>query len=174
MSTETLRWSAAVRTFHWLSALLVLACVTAALSVGAFPKASRYEVISVHLTLGLSILLLTLARLLVRSGAKVPNHRLPWHMNAASKGLQAVVYVLLLLLPVLGYLAVSSRGMPIHTVFFGLNLPPIPGITRQEGGLLIAVHKTLAWVLIWSVALHAAAALFHHFVRKDQVLKSML
>ncbi len=174
MSDSSPRWSTAVRTFHWVSAVLVLACVTAALVVHSFPKADRREVVSVHLTLGLSILLLTLARLMVRSKAKAPEHGLPLLMDVASKGLQATVYVLLLLLPVLGYVAVSSFGQPIHTVFFGLNLPPVPHITPREGGLIISVHKTLAWVLIWSVTLHACAALFHHFVRKDGVLKSML
>ena len=80
---------------------------------------------------------------------------------------------MLLAMPIVGYLANSTFGAP--TPFFGLfNIPPIVGKNEALSTLLFTVHRWAGWLLIALVLMHIGAALYHHFIRRDDVLKRML
>ncbi|WP_111891738.1 cytochrome b [Acinetobacter sp. MB5] len=88
----------------------------------------------------------------------------------AFKSVKVLLYALLIIVPVSGFIALSSITQ--HYVFFGLNLPLIFSVYGIHG--LGNIHQVLGNIFIYLVGLHACAALFHHFVVKDNVLKSML
>jgi superoxide oxidase len=81
--------------------------------------------------------------------------------------------VLLLAQPMLGVLYINARGRRIDFYLLG-ELPSIIGPHKILAEQVIAVHDVMAYVLLSIIGLHAAAALFHHFVRRDNVLSAML
>jgi cytochrome b561 len=83
------------------------------------------------------------------------------------------LYVLLLAMPIVGYIANSAFGAA--TPFFGLfELPPIIGRNEGLATQLFALHRWVGWLVILLVLIHVSAALYHHFIRGDAVLKRML
>jgi cytochrome b561 len=84
-----------------------------------------------------------------------------------------VLYGLMIVIPVSGWLMSSAKGVP--TVWFGvLPLPDLLEKDKELGHLLREVHEVLNFVLLFLLAGHAAAALKHHWVDKDDILKRML
>jgi cytochrome b561 len=128
-----------------------------------------------HRSLGVTVLALTLFRLGWRWHARIPS--LPATLSViqklAARGTEYLLYVLLLLQPILGILHTNARGRRVDFYFLG-ELPPLIGPDKLLAKQAIAAHDLVAYVLLAVIALHAAAALFHHFVRRDDVLKSML
>lgn len=170
----SIRWHSATRALHWASSLLVVLCVGAVLTKGLFPKngTASHILMHDHMALGLSIGALAVARLLVRARHPAPNHNLPSGLRIAALAAQAALYALMLFLPLAGYLAASGRGVPI-TLVLGWALPPLP-VTASLAHAALELHRAAAWGLIGLALLHAAAGLYHHVVRKDDVLRSML
>jgi cytochrome b561 len=84
-----------------------------------------------------------------------------------------LLYSLLCVLPILGWINASWRGFPV--IMFGLELPKLVA-TRAPGFRWTGdVHGLLAtYLLLTLVGLHVAAALYHYFVRRDRVLQRML
>jgi cytochrome b561 len=81
--------------------------------------------------------------------------------------------VLLLAMPIVGYIANSAYGAP--TPFFGLfDLPPIVDKNETLSTPLFTIHRLVGWLVIILVLIHVSAALYHHFVRGDNVLQRML
>ena len=107
------------------------------------------------------------------SAAPIPDPEIePWQ-KAASATVHTLLYVLLLAMPVVGYVANSAFGAP--TPFFGLfSLPPIVGKNEALSENLFMVHRWTGYLVIGLVLVHVGAALYHHFVRSDSVLRRML
>jgi len=84
----------------------------------------------------------------------------------------AALYMLLLALPLLGWTLSDALAKPVH--LFGLALPSLVEPDPDLADTLQAWHLDAAWALLALAALHAGAALWHHFVRRDQVLRNML
>ena len=83
------------------------------------------------------------------------------------------LYVLLLAMPIVGYIANSASSTP--TPFFGLfSLPPIIGQNEELSKQLFAIHRWVGILVILIVLIHVSAALYHYFVRRDHVLQRML
>jgi cytochrome b561 len=98
---------------------------------------------------------------------------LPNVVRLAAKAGHAFLYLFLLALPLTGWLLTNAQGKAAS--FFGLfNLPMLVAKNRDLVDQLGDIHETGAWVFIALVGLHVGAALWHHFWRKDQVLRSML
>lgn len=75
-------------------------------------------------------------------------------------------------LPFAGWLILSAAGKPIP--FFGLELPPLIDKNPDLAGQIKEVHETVAVLGYWLIGLHAVAALFHHFISKDDTVRRML
>ncbi len=167
-------WNPLVRTLHWLTVLLMTVCVAAVWSHEAFDKADpvRAGLMQLHFLLGAAIGLLTLPRLLTRSLIAAPAHAMKpaiaWLARAGHVGL----YLLMVLLPACGYVAVSGKGMPIDLLGF-VEVPPLP-VDKALAKTFKELHEGLANALIALVVLHVAAAVFHAVVLKDRVLQSMV
>jgi cytochrome b561 len=91
----------------------------------------------------------------------------------AARATEYILYVLLLLQPALGLLNTNARGRRVDFYFLG-ELPPVVGLDKILAKQAMVAHELVAYLLVALVALHAAAALFHHFVRRDNVLNAML
>jgi cytochrome b561 len=131
--------------------------------------------ISLHFTFGVLILAVAVLRLFWRAshGEPAPEDGVPPWQTASARIVHWLLYLLLLLLPLLGWLNASWRGMPI--VMFGLELPKLLATRAPGWGWTGDLHVLLAnYLLLALVGLHVAAALYHYLVRRDRVLQRML
>ena len=170
------RRPAALIFLHWLTLLLIAAVVGLVLvREGVDEKALRTTLINLHRSLGLCVALLAVARIAVRLA------RRPLPPTAAASQLERLVamavhlalYGLMFALPLIGWALSSANGKPVS--FFGLvTLPPLVEQDEGLGDAFAEVHEGAAWLLLGLVGTHAAAALAHHFIKRDDVLRAML
>jgi cytochrome b561 len=162
--------------FHWLTVLLVIAAYVLGLGgseARVYAPANDFNR-AVHEVLGLSVFGLTLARLAWKLAAPSPPRPpiAPW-MNRISKIVQALLYVLLVATPLSAIAGAWLEGHPLTLGIFGNVPPPIPKAV-ELGHRVAELHTILGDAIVWLAGLHAAAALFHHFILRDDVLLSML
>ncbi len=186
MPARPLRYGQVAMAFHWVIALLLIANIVLGLYMGDLPRSdpSKFLIVQTHKSIGLTVLLLSLARLGWRLTNPVP--RLPPSMHPWAKVFARVThylfYFLIIVIPLSGWLMVSASPLGNGTSFFGLftipNLPFWAGETREH---LRGVHETfegvhvyMAWTAIILVPIHVAAALYHHVLLRDDVLRRML
>lgn len=162
--------------FHWLTAVLVLA----AFLMG--PGGSEERVYStandfdrqIHEVLGLTVFCLTLLRLVWRAFGTAPElPPSPYWMHRISKIMRGLLYALLVATPVS---AMAGAWLEGHPLTFGIlgNVPPMIPEAHAAGQAVAKIHTILGDAVVWLAGFHAAAALFHHFVLRDEVLLSML
>ncbi len=160
---------------HWLMVLLIAAVYATIELRGNFPKGSETRDLlkQWHFMLGLSVFALVWLRLLARwlRPAPLAVASAKWEQQLA-KLAHLALYGLMIGLPLLGWLTLSAAGKPIP--FFGLELPALLSPDKGLAGDIKEIHETVAELGYWLIGLHAAAALFHHYVRRDDVLRRML
>lgn len=161
---------------HWLVAACVLTTAPVAIAMTNVGEGRTQNLLyDFHKSLGVLILVLMVLRLINRLvvGAPVADPGIePWQ-RTVSAAVHGSLYVLLLAMPVVGYIANSAYGAP--TPFFGLfELPSIVGKNEALATQLFAMHRWAGWIVIALVLMHVGAALFHHFIRGDNVLRRML
>ena len=162
------RYSNVAVTFHWLTALLVLFQIWLGLSFADMAQGpERGQLFTWHKTIGALILLIVLARLTYRLINPPPPYppELPGWERVAGTWNHRLFYLLLIAMPIGGYLAVSghSKG-PTTTLLGGVQIPVLPGVSEQMGEVAGAIHSAAAWILILLIVLHIAAALKHQFL----------
>lgn len=164
------------RLFHWLTAAVVIFLFASAHIWAFLAKGTdlRKGLQSVHISLGIAFAVLIVARIVWRVfGGNRPKHDThPAAHLAATLG-HGVLYLLLLAQISLGFLFRWAQGEPF--MFFGLFPIPAPfaidhGLRSTFGGL----HDNVAWAIIFLAGVHAAAALWHHYIIGDSTLKRML
>jgi cytochrome b561 len=175
-SSEVLdRYGMPAIALHWLTALLIVCGFTLGLSMVGLPLSrQKLQWYAWHKWIGITIWLLTCARLAWRLGHPAPvAPPMPAWQHRAAVIAQVLLYVLLLVIPLSGWLYSSATG--VQVVYLGLvPLPDLVARDRELGNVLQSVHVTLNFILLAVVCLHAAAALKHHFVDRDTVLTRML
>jgi len=171
-----LRYGSVAQLLHWCTAILVL---VAFIYGPGGPEQRVYSPVrdfdrQLHETLGLCVFVLTVIRLLWRAVDKRPQtpETSRW-MTVLATVVQAVLYVLLLALPLTAITGAWLEGHPL-TLLTGGEIAPLFGPSHQTGATLAVVHKWLGDTIIWLAGFHACAALFHHFVLRDSVLVTML
>jgi cytochrome b561 len=171
-----LRYGAVMQTFHWLTAVLVLA----AFVMG--PGGSERHVYSsandlsrrIHETLGMSAFVLVLFRVLWRMKEGIPDDPpMPRWMGFSSKLVHALLYGLLIATPITAILGAWLEGHPLTLLGLG-DVRPMLSASHDLGQTVASIHTILGDALLWVAGIHAGAALFHHFVLRDGVLVSML
>ena len=169
-------YSAAARHLHWLIALLVAMQFAVTLLMPDIDNHTPPEpVIELHFTLGLSVVLLMAVRLWVRLRHPVEpaaSAGRPWE-RTVMLATHRLFYTVLLVVPFLGWISASAHSVPV--LLLGLiRLPDLAPAGAEWGHQLGDVHGLLMWTLLGLVTLHAAAALFHHWIRHDDTLRRML
>ena len=140
-----------------------------------FQNAWKLTLFQLHRSLGSTIWIVTVMRLTWRQFARLPDWppSLSNPMRTAARGVEYMLYGLLLLQPILGFLYANAHGGRTG-VFFVLRLPPLIQRNDELAEQLLLAHGVVANLLLAIIALHAAAALFHHFIRRDEILNRML
>lgn len=164
------------RTFHWLVVALVLAQVTIALVLPAIlPESAADSITAWHLAMGSTILLVMLLRLAWRLTHPAPPAPadLPPALRVLARGTHWAFYLVLILLPLLGWMAANAYG----TTPRALGLIPLPRLLAPDQALaerIGSVHRTVAMLLLALIALHVSGALYHALVKRDGVIRRML
>ncbi|MCM2337044.1 MAG: cytochrome b [Pseudomonas sp.] len=164
------RYSAPVRWIHWLTVLLV---ATAYLTSESAEELGDGGGGQWHVFAGLALLLVFVPRLVARLASTHPPAPVSrveaWSARLAHVALLLFVFVQ----PLLGVLLVWAEGEGVPVPFTGLQLPPLLVLGEAWGESLEEVHETVGNVFYAVIALHALAALWHQFVRRDGVLRRM-
>lgn len=173
---DSARWGAISQAFHWGIVAMILAQGMLALFFKEMRRGPETAVLlGAHKSLGMTILVIAALRLIWRWVNPVPD--LPRttrpHERVLARFSHAALYVLLFALPLSGWLGSSALGFPVR--WFNLVTVPDPlGKDKALGHALYATHSMLALALGSILVLHVAAAVRHHWVLKDEVLRRML
>jgi cytochrome b561 len=161
---------------HWLMLVLMVGVYACIELKGNFPKGSepRELLKQWHFMLGLSVFVLVWLRLLARLIAPAPKivPAIPAWQALPAKLMHLALYGLMIGAPLAGWLILSAAGKPIP--FFGLQLPALIGKNPELAGQIKELHELAGTAGYWLIGLHAAAGLFHHYVKRDNTLTRML
>jgi cytochrome b561 len=181
-----LRYGSVAMTLHWLIAAAVIANLAIGLYMGDLPRGDpdKFALIALHKSIGLSVLALSVLRVLwrlVNPVPPLPAGLSPW-LKFAGRVTHFLLYFLIVAIPLAGWLMVSVGSMGHPTPVFGLfgwpSFPVLADMPRSVGHpyheAFETAHVWLAWSAIILIPLHIGAALYHQFVRRDDVLMRML
>ena len=170
------RFGLVTRLLHWAVALLILFLIWLGWYMVDLAYYDKWYNGSLHLhrALGLLVLALALCKIGWQFYSPVPNVAMlkPWE-KAASRGMHLVLLMMMVLIPVTGYLISTSAGKNIP-LFAGLEIPALFDVTERLRDLAEEVHEWLAYTTAFLAAGHAGAAFKHQFVNRDGTLAKML
>lgn len=176
MSLATQRYTPAAIALHWVAGAFIVTNFALGLYMVGLPLSpQKLRFISWHKWIGVTVLLLSAARLLWRLGhtaPALPAAMRPWEARVA-RAAHILLYALFFAAPLTGWLFSSAAG--VQTVYLGLV--PLPDLLERNKELAEALKVTHHWVdytLAAVIVLHGAAALKHHFVDRDEVLARMI
>ena len=169
-------YPASSKWLHWLVAISVLLTVPIGLVLPYLaPGPLQDSLYNFHKSLGVTILILMLLRLINRFsvGAPAPEPGLERWQRAVSSAVHGALYLLLIVQPLVGYWANSAYGAA--TPVFGMfEMPAMAANDLALAEKLFAVHRWTGILIAVLVAMHIGAALQHYFIHKDNVLQRML
>jgi cytochrome b561 len=161
---------------HWLMFLLIVAVYACIDLREFFPKDSdpRNALKMWHFMLGLSVFALVWLRLIMRVTQVTPRIEpaLKAKQELAAKLVHIALYVLMIGMPLLGWIILSAAGKPIP--FFGFDLPALVAENREFAKSIKEIHEVIGTAGYFLIGIHAAAALFHHYIMRDNTLARML
>ena len=142
--------------------------------VEAFGQDMTNMIYKYHKTFGVLVLVLMVVRVIVKGIMGKPPYAtpLPSFEKAASGSVHGLLYLCLIAMPILGWLATGASGYPVE--FFNWNLPPLIGKDKELGETLYMLHGYVGFAILGLLILHIGAALMHGIVKKDGVLQRML
>lgn len=170
------RYGAVSKLFHWVMALGIIGMLGVGLYMTDLPMSpDKFEIYGLHKAIGAVILFLAVLRVLWRFTAHVP--ALPsdmprWQVWGAHLS-HLALYGFLFAMPVTGWLMSSAAGFPV-SVFGLFTLPNLVAPNDELRVLFATAHEWLAFGLMALIAAHLGAALEHHFLRRDNILRRML
>ncbi|MEO2279840.1 cytochrome b [Pseudoalteromonas pernae] len=175
MTSRVIRYHWSMRALHWAMAALIISMLSAGLAMVKSLDVWQVALLSLHKSTGVLAAVLVIFRFINRLSQ--PQPVLPidipnWQQKAAH-GTHYALYLLMFLMPISGLLMQYFAARPV-SVFTLFNIAGAPSADIKLYAVFVIVHSFLALSLIGLIALHALAALYHHFIRKDGVLKSML
>lgn len=174
LNTEE-RYGSLSISLHWLMLLLLIAVYSCAELHGFFPKGSemRKDLMTWHFSLGISVFILVIVRLIAKLLAPEPRivpDVLIWEKWLA-KLMHYALYLLMISMPIAGYLGMSAGGNTVY--FFGMALPNLMETNKALSETIFEVHETVGNIGYFLIGLHTFAALFHHYVQRDNTLTRM-
>jgi cytochrome b561 len=177
--TQPSRWSPVVIVLHWLSAVAIVSLLALGfyMTRADLDAARKFDLYQLHKALGWLTLVLTVARLVVRGSTPAPEPlaTISPTTNALARGAHFALYALALIVGFSGWVRISSAIIPIPIDLFGFaNVPDIAPMNLELSDAMACAHRLAAYALAALVALHAAAALKHHFIDRDATLRRMM
>lgn len=179
------RYSTIAIVLHWTIAVLLVGQVAGGLFMANLPDSEanlKFQVFQLHKSFGITILFLTVLRLLwrlINPAPPLPDSMAGWEKFLA-RASHWTFYFMLFALPLVGWAVVSASPLNLPTVLFGVipwpHLPFFDGVTDRKAleETLAGVHEFLAFTTVGLLVLHVSAALKHHLFDRDDVLSRML
>lgn len=169
-------YGAITKIFHWIIGLSIIGLLGVGLYMDAMPSSpDKWALYGLHKAIGILVLFSVFARILWRIINLTP--ALPENMSPLEKiGAHAghfALYIFMVGMPLSGWIMSSAGGHAVK-IFDLYTMPALVEKNKELGGIFNAVHEYMGYALIATLAIHIAAALFHHFWRKDNVLRRML
>jgi len=169
-------WGAGAKFFHWLMAALIVFQIMLGVMAVTWPVSpTKLDLFVWHKSFGVLILTLAALRLLWRFAnptPELPDGMAAWE-RAAARVSHFLLYLLMIALPVTGWIINSAANIPFR-VFWLVPLPPVVAPDKALADLFAQVHGGLALALVVVLVAHIGAALRHHFIKHDKVLVRML
>jgi len=170
------RYGSGPQVLHWLTALFVVAAWLLGQFADDLPESAHHSAVWVHITLGQLVVVLLIARLGWRIADPPPPAeptRFGRLLEFAARATHIALYALLIAVPLAGTLVQLKRGNPLPILGVWETASPWARDRAAARGVL-GIHELLANALLILAGLHAAAALFHHWVLRDRTLTRML
>jgi cytochrome b561 len=171
---STSRYDPFARVLHWLIVALIVVQYALAWTMPAIHRGTQpVGLITWHLEIGTVIIAVMLVRIVWRLLRREPEvvETTP-SMRLVARLTHGLLYALLIVQPVMGWINASSRGW--HVTLFGvIPLPALSPTGSPLGHEMGDLHQVLAWGLLGLIGLHLAGALYHHFILRDGVLRRM-
>jgi len=172
----TIRFGAGARLFHWLVVALLLVQIPAGIAMIApgLEQGSIDRLFVLHKGLGVVLLVVVLSRVLWRLTHPVPpmSEAIPERERRIAVTAHWVIYVLLVVIPVSGYVHVVGGGFPIEMMDV-LGLPTMLPVIPEVAAWASLVHRFSTFLLVALLAVHVAEVLRHHLVVRDETLARM-
>lgn len=173
---STTRYSGGAIALHWMTAACLLVAIVLGLIIGNVEESDATEqALAIHKSVGLLVFALMLIRVVWRLTHRPPAMpvSMPAYQRLGAHLTHALLYLTLLAMPIGGYVAVAARGR--ETSFFGLfDIPQLTPLSRMLSQNATTAHAWGQYAIYALLAAHIAAALYHHIVLKDDVLRRML
>lgn len=170
------RYGALAQGLHWLIAALIIALFGIGWVMEDMPLGpDKIRIYNIHKSIGVTVLALMVIRLAWRwisPPPPLPAHMPAWEQTAA-KATHVLIYLLVFAQPIIGILHSNAANFPV-VVFNTLILPSVIAPDEELKKLLVGAHHWLANVIAVLILLHIGAALRHHFMIKDDILRRML
>lgn len=169
--TDGGRYSRVASWLHWLIGLAVIANIGFALLTEDMPRETHRAAMGIHKALGISILALTLLRIIWRLGHRPPPlpATMPGWERAVTKSAHFLFYALLILLPFSGWLWMSAIDRPVD--YFGIfTVPSITAPSKALADIMHESHEILGLAMLGLAVVHIAAALKHQIIDRDRLL----
>ena len=169
------QWGAVARALHWGMAALILGQLALGWLASDMARSpEKIQWMTGHKSLGITILLLAVFRIAWRllHGRPIETPGLPRWTRWASSASHAALYAVMLFLPLSGWLVASASRLP-WKLWWWLDWPRLTGPDPALKERAEALHEAGAWLLAGLLVVHVAAALWHHFARRDRVLERM-
>lgn len=168
------QWGWPSKALHWLTALLIFIQIP----LGFYAESLRLSPLKMdvfvwHKSLGILVLLLLILRLLWRIKSTIPEPLSSSQIQARlAQAAHWVLYGLMALLPISGWIISSAANIPIK-LFWLVPLPALVGPDDALKSLAAQVHEICVFVLLAVIILHIGAALRHHLLLRDNVVRRM-
>lgn len=176
MNQASQRYTWTAISLHWLIAILIFIAFPLGLYMHDLPLSPyKLKLYSWHKWIGVTVFTLVILRVFWRSTHTPPAlpDSLPQWQKLASQITHFLLYVLIVAVPISGWLMSSAKG--VQTIWFGvLPIPDLLSKDKNLGNLLVVVHESLNYGLLTLVVIHSLAAIKHHFIDKDNILRRML
>lgn len=174
-NADTMIYTAAARVFHWLTAVMVLSLIPIGIVMGQVEQQPLASILyDLHRSLGAALIPVVALRLAWRMTHAPPPlpADIPTLQKFVASATHFALYVLLIVQPIVGWVATSAYRAPI-TVFWLFVLPPIWPENRALSEQLFKLHWLAGLLTALLICAHVAAALHHHFIRRDGLLPRM-
>lgn len=166
-----------LRRLHWLMAILIALGYLAIEQRGFFARGTpaRFAVVQSHYWIGLSIFVLAGWRIVQRRrfGAPAITPALPRLQAIVSKSTHVALYAFFIVMPILGISAAWLDGKSVFIPLTQVAIPPLLAQSEQWVHTIEDLHGQIGQIFYWVIGLHITAALYHHFVRRDDTLRRM-
>ncbi len=176
---EPQSYSGAQKALHWTIALMILMMIPIGVYMVDRGEKTNFDALTNtlytnHKTFGFLVLMLVTLRIIIRArrGVPEPVSTLTPFERFASETVHKGLYVLMVLVPLLGWAGVSAY--PARGILFGLSLPPIAPVNESLAKTLLMLHGWAAFALAALIAAHFAGAMMHMVIKKDGVVRRMM